>query len=686
MNPDMSLKQTAGQSSPGGAPLKRLVVVSGSEATRHELIAQLEELFGSQARIESHSTDRGVPHQIHQALVLLTSSQVLDECRERIEDSCEVMIARRTLNFAHLDRLYALPEGSTLLIVNDSKETAGAVVELLRKIGFMNYDYRTYYPGCPGANPAYDFLITPGELEFSPHNAHDVIDIGARILDITTIYDVVKSLRMLSQEMDEKIHLVSAKYMSKIISLGKELHLRHQNLQALNDFLVRTINSVNDGILSYDDGGCIRLINHIAARILGLETGANLFEESRRHNRKLNAFLKEETLENYILQIEGSAYLFSKVRIERSDSCLLTIKNVREHINLENSLKKELKRQGYRAKYTFNDLIHKSPVMRALAEKAKKLAESESSILIYGESGTGKEILAGAIHNASRRHDGPFLAVNFSALPDELIESELFGYEEGAFTGARRGGKTGLFELASQGTLFLDEIGDTSPKIQSRLLRVLQEKEVLKVGGTKNIPVDVRVVAATNKDLYAMVKKGLFREDLYYRLKKLYIHIPPLRERREDILPLFNHFLIQKNGFDLKLTEEAQRLLEAYHWPGNVRELESSVEYILAVREGNLIDRSTLSEDLLRTGPAQDEAQEALTGFVLKAVRAHNRNHVLIGRKKLAELSIDAGFPLSEQQMRRVLEALASRGLLQMGRGKMGLRLTELGASRADQP
>lgn len=681
MIPDLSLKQTTGQSASGNAPLKRLVVVSGSEATRHELIAQLEELFDPKTRIESYSTDKGIPHQIGHALVLLTSSQVLGECKGRLEDTCEVMIARRTLNFAHLDRLYALPEGSSLLIVNDVRETTDAVVELLKKIGFTNYQYKTYYPGCPTANPSYDFLITPGELEFSPNNAHNIINIGARILDLTTIYDVVKSLRMLSKEVDEKIQLVSAKYMSKIISLGKELHLRHENLRALNDFLVRTINSVNDGILSYDRGGRIQLINHIAAKILGMDEGSNLFEEAHRRSRKLCAFLKEETLENYILQLDETAYMFSKIRIESSDSCLLTIKNVREHINMENNLKKELKRQGYRAKYTFNDLIHKSQVMKALIEKARKLAESDSSILIYGESGTGKEILASAIHNASNRHDGPFLAVNFSALPDELIESELFGYEEGAFTGAKRGGKTGLFELANQGTLFLDEIGDTSPKIQSRLLRVLQEKEVLKVGGTKNISVDVRVVAATNKDLYAMVKKGFFREDLYYRIKKLYIHIPPLRERREDILPIFNHFLIQKNGFDLKLTADVRHVLNDYHWPGNVRELESSVEYILAVREGNLIDRSALSEDLLKMGSSGDDAQEALTAFVLKTIRAHNRNHVLIGRKKLAELSVEARFALSEQQMRKVLEDLASRGLVQMGRGKIGLRLTALGAS-----
>ncbi len=684
MIPNLPQKQSVGQLPVGGTPMKRLVVISGSEATRRELIAQLEDLFDHRVQIESYATDNGIHHKIGHALVLLTSALIREEVKDCLEDSCEVMIAKRTLNFAHLDKLYALAEGSSLLIVNDLKETADAVVELLKKIGFTNYHYQSFYPGCSSAGLIYDFLITPGELEYSPNNAHNIIDIGPRILDITTIIEVVESLQMLSQEVDEKIHLISAKYLSKIISLGKELHLRHENLKMLNDFLVRMINSVNDGILSYDRTGRILLINQIAAKVLGMVEGANLFEEARQQSKKMYAFLREETLENYILHLDGAAFMFSKIRIESSDSCLLTLKNVREHINMENSLKKELKRQGYRAKYTFNDLIHKSQLMKDLIAKARKLAESEFSIMIYGESGTGKEILASAIHNASNRHSGPFLAVNFSALPDELIESELFGYEEGAFTGAKRGGKTGLFELANQGTLLLDEIGDTSAKIQSRLLRVLQEKEVLKVGGTQNIPVDVRVVAATNKDLYAMVKKGLFREDLYYRLKKLYIHIPPLRQRREDILPIFNHFLIQKNGFDLKLTADARHLLNDYDWPGNVRELESSVEYILAVRDGDLIDRSSLSEDLLQTQPASLESQDRLVLFVLNAIHAHNQNHVLIGRKKLAELSVDARFSLSEQQMRKVLEDLASRGLVQMGRGKVGLKLTALGSSSID--
>ena len=321
--------------------------------------------------------------------------------------------------------------------------------------------------------------------------------------------------------------------------------------------------------------------------------------------------------------------------------------------------------------------------MTDLIARGRKLAESESSLLLYGESGTGKELFASAIHNASPRRNGPFLAVNFSALPDDLIESELFGYEEGAFTGAKRGGKVGLFELATQGTLFLDEIGDISPKIQSRLLRVLQEKEVLKVGGTKNIPVDVRVVAATNKDLAAMVKDGTFREDLYYRLKKLYLNLPPLRARREDILPLFHHFLVRKRGAGLELGEDARALLCAYDWPGNVRELESNVEYILAVREGGRIDRSALSEDLLKPLPAAPDRDQELVGFLLGTIRQYNDGNRLIGREKLAQLSAATAHPVSEQQVRRLLGGLAAKGLVEMGRGRVGLRLTAAGLARS---
>jgi transcriptional regulator with PAS, ATPase and Fis domain len=612
-------------------------------------------------------------------VVLLTSSMLRAECAAHLDATCDILIARRTLNFACLGQLYALPPKSSILVVNDVRETALEVVELLKQIGFTRFRYQAHYPGCTVKHAPYKYVIATRRFPHIPKDAKNIIEIGSRILDITSIVEVVKSLDLVSDDMQEKINSISIKYMKEIIFLGHELHGKSEHLKQMNEFLVRMINGITDGILSYDPRGRVILINHIAASLLKINAGANLLAKSGEANPALQAFIQNDLLHDLLLQINDTTYFVSKLPNQMDNSCLLTIKNVRERINMENSLKKELKRQGHHAKYSFQDLIHSSPLIHALIKKATKLAESEFNIMIHGESGTGKEIVASAIHNASRRKDGPFLAVNCSALPDELIESELFGYEEGAFTGAKKGGKVGLFELANQGTLFLDEIGDISPKIQSRLLRVLQEKEVLRVGGNRNTPVDVRIVAATNRNLSDLVKQGVFREDLYYRLKKLYLQIPPLRERREDILPIFFHFITQKNGAELKITEDARNLLASYPWPGNVRELESCAEYILAVRESDLIDRTMLSEDLLEASPGLPESQIRLTAFILRAIRKANHGKALLGRAKLTELAVKARFGVTEHQMRTALDQLAARGLLQMGRGRIGLRLTPEG-------
>lgn len=231
---------------------------------------------------------------------------------------------------------------------------------------------------------------------------------------------------------------------------------------------------------------------------------------------------------------------------------------------------------------TFNDLIFQSKAMEQVVHLAKKTAVSNSTVLIRGESGTGKELFARAIHMASLRRDHPFVPINCGALPDSLLESELFGYEGGSFTGALKGGKQGLFELAQGGTVFLDEIGELPTHLQVKLLRVLQEGKVRRVGGSSEQQVDVRVIAATNKHLEQMIEHKEFREDLYYRLNVIPIHIPPLRQRREDVPVLINHFLqwfsTEVGRSELTIDPEAMRQLLLYDWPGNVRELRNVME------------------------------------------------------------------------------------------------------------
>ena len=234
---------------------------------------------------------------------------------------------------------------------------------------------------------------------------------------------------------------------------------------------------------------------------------------------------------------------------------------------------------------SFDDILGDSDSMVKLKENAKQIAGSSSTVLIQGESGTGKELLARAIHNYGEFSDKPFIAINCAAIPDNLLESELFGYEEGAFSGAKKGGKLGKFQLAHEGTIFLDEIGEMPIHLQPKLLRVLQEREIEKLGGTGTIPVEVRVIAATNRNLEELIKEGKYREDLFYRLNVIPFKMTPLRERKEDIPLLLEYFLDKYNdslGKNIKgYTMEAEKTLINYKWKGNVRELQNVVEYMV---------------------------------------------------------------------------------------------------------
>lgn len=279
-----------------------------------------------------------------------------------------------------------------------------------------------------------------------------------------------------------------------------------------------------------------------------------------------------------------------------------TIEEIEKIQNIERNIRKKLFLKGHVAKSHFSDIVGKSNAMKRTKERARQFAEVDSTILIIGETGTGKELFVQSIHNASKRFDKPFVAVNCAALPETLLESELFGYVEGAFTGAKKGGRPGLFELAHEGTIFLDEVSEMSPKLQSRFLRVIQEKEVVRIGDNKIIPVNVRVIAASNKNLGQLVEEGRFRDDLYYRLCVLQLTIPPLRERIEDIFELANYFIKKKNKKMEKnvrgITCKAINRLMLYNWPGNVRQLENIIEKMVVLCAETEINEHLVLESL----------------------------------------------------------------------------------------
>jgi PAS domain S-box-containing protein len=395
------------------------------------------------------------------------------------------------------------------------------------------------------------------------------------------------------------------------------VHEGHDNLDDLKHvfaspeyagkWYIQILNSINNGILVTDDQLIVRYVNEQYTRITSIKEkdilgqhltkvrpGAMLPQVIETGEALVGVYRREGDTE-YIVDmapiiVEGT--IIGGVSV---------VKDITEVRRLSEELKTFARKTGrlktmvdriYKAKYTFDDIVGNSSSIQEVVRVAKRASQGDADILITGESGTGKELFAQAIHNASNRGGGPFVALNCAAISPSLIESELFGYEEGAFTGAKKGGRVGLFEIASGGTIFLDEIAELGLEVQAKLLRVLQERSIRRVGETSEASVDIRVMAATNKDLYRMVQEGKFRADVYYRLNVLNVHLPPLAERGQDITLLANKFFqfyFQKIGRKFEVDKQMLKALLHYSWHGNVRELRNVVEYAVNMCDDNII-------------------------------------------------------------------------------------------------
>ncbi len=428
------------------------------------------------------------------------------------------------------------------------------------------------------------------------------------------------------------------------------------------DTWIRSVfDSLYDGILIIGKDEDVKYVNASYTRITGVKeediVGKKL-REVRQGARLPNVLLTRKPIvgalreENGIDYVVNMSPILSKGEVVGAISIVSTIDDALDLSQTLNRYQSKIaKLEGrmkaiQRARYTMDDMVAADPKSRELKKLLVRISKKDTTILLTGESGTGKEMAAQAIHNASDRAGGPFIAVNCASFSGNLLESELFGYEEGSFTGARKDGKLGLFEAADGGTIFLDEIAEIGAEVQAKLLRTLQEKTVRRIGGIREISVDVRVIAATNKDLEAMVSSGTFREDLFYRLSVFPVILPPLRERREDIIPLAEGFLLQhKNDLksDIILGDDARKMLLSYRWPGNIRELRNSIEFAVNMMENDIIAGRNLPVRIQASMEAEFKA-ESLSEMVRKFEREEImklldlHGHSLEGKKKVAEI------------------------------------------------
>jgi transcriptional regulator with PAS, ATPase and Fis domain len=685
--------------------MKTITLVAGSENTRRQIEGQLAEYLEGGAAIEGLSLETGLVGPLAApgggkdgGIILLTSALVRDEllCSGLLDPDLPAIVAGRTVNPEHLDLVVELAPGTRVLFVNDEEETARECVEALCALGLDYLDYQPWHPGRPLPPAGIDIAITPGEVSLVPPGPTRVIDLGARVLDFATLAELLGRLGL-----EARIGQFSRRYLTKIIQVAQRLARSTEEARRLNEHLKGVLDSVSRGILVYDGEGRISVCNENVRTLLSVRSrdpqGMTLAGIIR--NRALLEFLERRRGdETAVFRLSDSDLVVS--RFETAEGIVATFRDEGDPAAAAARMGNEYRKRGYVAKYDLDDIVGESPAIRRAKRIAARLAATDLTILINGESGTGKELFASAIHAASSRRTGPFLAVDLGALSDDLIESELFGYEDGAFTGARKGGKPGLFELADGGTIFLDEIGHVSAKVQNRLLRVLQEKEILRVGGSEIKRIDVRVIAASNEDLLERARAGHFRQDLYFRLKTGLLRIPPLRERMSDIPLLLDAFIRAEGQARRSIDPELLVVFGDYGWPGNVRELRNLVTYMLAVGEGPSIAICDLPDEgffegFARPVAACPEAAPApgmkvgtpaaapggdglseLDSFLLRSVARLVAAGEVAGRLPLSRLAEEAGFDLSPAMARSRLEALAVRGLVISSRGRRGTRLT----------
>lgn len=609
---------------------------------------------------------------------------------KRISKNKPVVILNVTFSKKNLEKLKKIPEKENVLLVNLNKEMAQEAITNLIQLGITQFNYIPFYPGTNMKEiKNIKYAITPDEERFVPFGIKNIINIGQREIDNGTLVEIALKLKMynLWESQRWKKHLSSITSNSynfdELFGRSLQLELGFQNI----------IDILEIGVLGINEDGKIFISNKKAEEILKQDLSLKIgdkadvlfpyipFKEFQSNLKKIDSKL---------IKIDDNLITVSIYPInynQKNKGALTILQYFKEEEEKQQKVRNQLLNKGHIAKYTFSNIVGISKKILNIKKIAEKMSKTKSPILITGESGTGKELFAQSIHNSSDRKNFPFIALNCGALPENLLESELFGYVDGAFTGAKKGGKIGFFEFAHNGTLFLDEIEGMTPLLQLKLLRVIQEKEFMRLGDTKLISIDVRIIAATNRDLEEMMLKGEFREDLYYRLSTLQITIPPLRERPEDIFPLIDTFS-KENKKKLTLSTDVKRVLYSHYWRGNIRELRNYIDYFLFLDKKNIeiedFPANFFKENnkILKDEKIKEMKYEILEKkeiFILKKIEEYNKNEMFIGREKIYRLAKSNNLILSFYEIRKILEGLKNKGIIEIKRGKVGNKITKKG-------
>ena len=673
---------------------KTLAIVSYSVESVNSYYEQIISLFQDNIIVDKICIDDFDWRKIIDAdVILVPSFDMFEKIKNNVKKESGLLFATRTISKSGMNLIRKIKAGTEVMLIDESPEMAEQIISVLYQLGIRHITLKSYWETDKN-NPMDKTAIILGQTEFIPDSIKNIVNIGNSLLDINSILDLGDRFDLFPLLDKQDIIRTYEEIEPSNVGLLKILGLTNSRESQL-EILLQVIDA---GVIGIGFDGNVFLYNENAKKIIGLEdeqvineNGILLFEQI-----PFEYVLKSlKSIEEKLVKINGYDVVATVNPIKHSGKLYGAVAIIRKYVDMEKQehiLRKQLIGHGHNAKYNFDDIIGKSSSILECKSIAKRMSKSDSSILITGETGTGKELFSQAIHNNSKRKKYQFVAVNCGAFPESLLESELFGYEEGAFTGARKGGKPGLFELAHKGTLFLDEITEMPMNLQVKLLRALQERQIVRIGGDRLIDVDIRVIAATNKDIKKLVAAGEFRQDLFYRLNVLPLKIPPLRDRKEDIFFLAEYIKKQfKSNFSF--TDEAKNLLIDYDWNGNVRELRNCVEYLVNL-DLSQIESKDLPFDLQDMKNSEDDTieQDAVVEFietagnnirkyifVLEELEKAYLSNKRLGRRSISETAKKKGIFISEQEIRTILVNLEKFSMVEIFKGRSGTLITDMG-------
>lgn len=672
--------------------MKKLIVVAYQEHTGKQYAQTLQKLFGGSVEVTFYSMYSHQLKNLDADIILASTYSVCELLEQYVPNFANIIIANITLRKESLEQLRAVPPGTQALLVNSSLPDAIDTISLIYKCGIKHINFTPAYPPVT-QNFSCGLAVTPGEPDLVPPGIKHIINLNDRVLSAKTITEIAISLNMSDVLNKPKFQ----RYFGTLVSTDLSVHKMLHQINFLEQQLTFVMQVFDSGILCLDAQGFITYVNDPAAKLIGKQPQ---YVTGKQLNQVLPTIWEDPSpaaVKDKVIHHNSNVLIASVHPIEYTSTLQGYIVMLKKFTDLEREqfkIRKQVMSRGHLAKYTFDDIVGNSLVMQQTKQLAQKMARSNSSVLIYGQTGTGKELFAQSIHNASPRKNYPFIAINCAAIPENLLESELFGYEEGAFTGAKKGGKPGFFEQAHGGTLFLDEISEMNIHLQTRLLRVLQEKEITRIGGGSVINIDVRIIAASNKRLKDLVNQSSFRKDLYYRLNVLSIQIPPLDRRKEDI-PLLIEKMKEELNANFSLTKGAMELIREIHFEGNIRELRNLVERLIYSDQERIDEhelKQYLDQDLYEAGSIGSEENEQLDRFmaeqgghlepllqVLDILQETYRSHSRLGRKTVMQKLEEQGIFFTEQEIRTLFQTLNFYRFIRITRGRGGSSITELG-------